>query len=100
MILHTKLFKKLSVNSFELTIPTLFTLFRFVLVPFVVFSMIRNQWGVAFWLFVIAVLSDIFTTTTKILVPFRLINNIFHLSVLSGIVSKDCPSGYWIEAHR
>jgi cardiolipin synthase len=60
VILHTKLFKKLSVNSFELTIPTLLTLFRFVLVPFVVFSMIRNQWGVAFWLFVIAVLSDIF----------------------------------------
>lgn len=48
----------------------------------------------------LAVLSDIFTTMTKILVPFRLINNIFHLSVLSRIVSKDCPSGYWIEAHR
>lgn len=43
--------------SFKL--PTWITLIRLFLVPVIVIAMIEAYWGVAFWLFIIAVVSDI-----------------------------------------
>ena len=46
----------------------------------------------------LAVISDILTTASKIMIPLRIFNNIFRLPFLSELVASDCPSGYWIEA--
>jgi len=54
-----QLLKKISSEELIITIPTLLTFFRLIMVPIVVLAMVRNQWGIAFWLFVIAVVSDI-----------------------------------------
>lgn len=51
--------KKLLTSKWHLTISTYFTLLRLVLVPFIVISMIKQQWGLAFWFFVVAALSDV-----------------------------------------
>jgi SAM-dependent methyltransferase len=48
----------------------------------------------------LAVALDIITTSSKIMVPFRIINNIFRLSLLSKLKINDCASGYWIEAKK
>ena len=50
--------KKLSAHEKRLTIPTLFTIARIVLTPIIVTAMIYNKWGVAFWLFLLAALTD------------------------------------------
>lgn len=41
-----------------LTLPNLITLARFFVVPVIVYFMISGQWATAFWLFVLAGLSD------------------------------------------
>ena len=41
-----------------LTIPTLFTLARIAMIPFIVIAMIQQAWGMAFFLFVCACLTD------------------------------------------
>jgi len=50
--------KKLSAHEKRITIPTLFTIARIVLTPIIVTAMIYNKWGVAFWLFLLAALTD------------------------------------------
>jgi len=42
-----------------ITVPTLFTIMRLVCVPIIVAAMIKQRWGMAFWLFVFASLTDI-----------------------------------------
>lgn len=51
-------FKKVSVYEKRITIPTIFTISRMVLVPFIIMAMVLHHWGVAFWLFLAAALSD------------------------------------------
>ncbi len=47
-----------------------------------------------------AVLSDIITTASKIVIPLRILNNFFRLPILNSISCSDSPSGYWIEAKK
>lgn len=51
-------FKKLSAREKRLTIPTVLTISRMILVPFIIIAMIVHHWGLAFWLFLIAALTD------------------------------------------
>lgn len=44
----------------RITFPTLLTLFRIVLIPFIVYAMIKRYWVTALALFVIAALTDAF----------------------------------------
>ncbi len=43
----------------RITIPTMFTISRLLLTPFIVIAMIKQQWGIAFGLFVIASSTDL-----------------------------------------
>lgn len=54
-----QLFKKLPHHEKKITFSTMLTLTRFVLVPFIVCSMIMNHWYAAFILFVVAAVTDI-----------------------------------------
>ncbi|GMU19813.1 MAG: CDP-diacylglycerol--glycerol-3-phosphate 3-phosphatidyltransferase [Candidatus Babeliales bacterium] len=54
-----QLFKKLPTREKKITISTMLTLLRFVLIPFIVGSMILHHWYAAFLLFLIAVITDI-----------------------------------------
>lgn len=48
----------------------------------------------------LAVISDILTTSHKIMIPARILNNIFRIPFFNGIKSEDSPSGYWVEAKK
>lgn len=50
--------QKLFASEKKLTIPNMLTMLRIVLTPFIVCAMVMQQWGVAFFLFVIAALTD------------------------------------------
>jgi len=56
--LSLKLFQKLPPEEKRLTVSTWFTLARIILSPCIVVAMIYNKWGIAFFLFVIAALTD------------------------------------------
>jgi len=43
----------------RITLPTLFTLARIILVPFIVYAMVHQHWGIAFFLFLIASVTDV-----------------------------------------
>lgn len=51
-------FDSLPASEKRITIPTLLTLMRIILVPIIVFSMIKQQWNYAFFWFVVASLTD------------------------------------------
>jgi len=51
-------FKKLPKREKCLTLATILTIGRMILVPFIVMAMMVHQWGFAFWLFLIAALTD------------------------------------------
>ena len=53
------LLKNIPPREKRLTLPTLFTLLRIILVPFIIACMIENYWGTAFMLFLIASFTDI-----------------------------------------
>ena len=57
--LSIKLFKNLPEEEMRITLPTLFTLVRIVLAPFIVLAMVKQHWGVAFLLFLIASVTDV-----------------------------------------
>ncbi len=59
MKVDSSLFQRMASAEKKITIPTLFTLLRIILVPFIVFSMIRQAWGAAFFLFALAALTDV-----------------------------------------
>jgi cardiolipin synthase (CMP-forming) len=54
-----KVFRKLPSREKRLTFATILTLFRFLLIPFVVVSMIFQSWGLAFLFFLLAAISDV-----------------------------------------
>ncbi|MFC1842169.1 CDP-alcohol phosphatidyltransferase family protein [Candidatus Dependentiae bacterium] len=54
-----KLLKGLPEEEKRITWPTIFTLVRIILAPFIVGAMVTQHWGVAFWLFLIASLTDV-----------------------------------------
>ena len=43
----------------RITLPTMLTIFRFLLTPFIVAAMVYQQWGIAFWLFLLAAITDL-----------------------------------------
>lgn len=46
-------------NQWRITVPTLFTLARIFLTPIIVYSMVQQYWQQAFYLFLIAAISDV-----------------------------------------
>lgn len=48
----------------------------------------------------LAVISDIVTTSSKLMVPLRILNHFFRLPGIRSLKSRDCPSGYWVEARK
>lgn len=57
--LSSNYFKKLPACQKRMTASTLLTIVRILLIPVIVGSMIFGQWGLAFWLFVFAALTDV-----------------------------------------
>lgn len=57
--LNWRFFKQLPAREKKLTLSTVVTLVRVVLVPFIIWSMIGQYWGMAFVLFVIAAFTDL-----------------------------------------
>ena len=54
-----RLFSNLPAEETRITISTMLTIARIVMTPFIVVAMIVGQWGVAFWLFIIASALDV-----------------------------------------
>ncbi|OGB83854.1 hypothetical protein A3F66_06515 [candidate division TM6 bacterium RIFCSPHIGHO2_12_FULL_32_22] len=54
-----KFFKKLPLKEKRVTWATIITILRLCLIPIIIVSMIFQEWGVAFWLFVVASFSDV-----------------------------------------
>jgi len=57
--LSVKLFQNLPEKELRMTLPTLFTLARIVLTPFIIYAMVHQHWGIAFFLFVTASITDV-----------------------------------------
>lgn len=53
-------FHKLPASEKRLTFSTLLTIIRIILTPCIVAAMVMQRWGIAFWLFLIAALTDVF----------------------------------------
>lgn len=56
--IHIHFFRDLPAHEKRLTIPTVLTLLRLFLVPCIIFAMMTQRWGLAFWLFVISTITD------------------------------------------
>jgi cardiolipin synthase (CMP-forming) len=56
--INLNLLKRLPPEEKRITIPTVFTLIRILLTPFIVISMIAGNWGFAFGLFLTACITD------------------------------------------
>src|SRR5690349_20790870 len=54
-----RIFRRLPEAEKRITIPTLFTILRIVLVPIIVGAMVAGWWGCAFLFFVVACLTDV-----------------------------------------
>ena len=54
-----RIFRRLPETEKRITIPTLFTMLRIVLVPIIVGAMVVGWWGCAFLFFVVACLTDV-----------------------------------------
>jgi cardiolipin synthase len=54
-----KNFKSIPADQKRITFSTMITLVRIVLVPIIVASMVQGKWDIAFWLFLIATISDV-----------------------------------------
>ncbi len=50
--------KRLPKQEKRITLATKITLLRASLIPFIIYSMVTHYWGAAFWLFLVAALSD------------------------------------------
>ena len=53
------LFRNLPAHEKKITVSTIFTLIRFILIPFIVIAMVFNAWHSAFIFFVIAAITDV-----------------------------------------
>lgn len=56
--INLNLLKRLPPEEKRITIPTIFTLLRIFLTPFIVIAMIAGNWGFAFGLFLVACITD------------------------------------------
>lgn len=56
--INLNLLKRLPPEEKRITIPTVFTLIRIFLTPFIIGAMIANDWGLAFGLFLTACITD------------------------------------------
>jgi cardiolipin synthase (CMP-forming) len=54
-----RIFQHLPATEMRITIPTLFTLSRIIVIPIIVVSMVLSWWGCAFFFFVFACLTDV-----------------------------------------
>lgn len=54
-----RLFKKLPQREKKITLSTAITLARIALTPIIVIAMVYGSWGIAFWLFIGAAISDV-----------------------------------------
>lgn len=54
-----RIFQHLPDTEKRITVPTLFTILRIILIPFIVGAMIAGYWGCAFFFFVFACLTDV-----------------------------------------
>ncbi len=61
--LNLRIFKRLPAREKRITIPTMFTIGRIALTPFIVGSMVGGFWGFAIFLFVLSALTDIIDGT-------------------------------------
>lgn len=59
MRLSAQRLERLLHSRWPLTISTILTIVRIFLVPVIVYAMIMHMWGVAFWLFVVAAITDL-----------------------------------------
>jgi cardiolipin synthase len=61
MRLRNKLgfFKEIPAQEKRITIPTMLTLVRLVSAPIIVYAMLKQDWGMAFWLIVVSALTDL-----------------------------------------
>jgi cardiolipin synthase len=60
MKLNFHFFRTLPAHEKKITFSTILTIIRIILVPFIMSAMILHAWDSAFWLFIIAALSDVF----------------------------------------
>lgn len=58
MKFNVRFFKKLPACEKQITVPTVFTILRLILTPFIVGAMVTQHWGIAFFLFLSAALTD------------------------------------------
>jgi len=56
--INLRLLRLIPAEHKRITIPTLFTLLRIILVPIIVIAMVMQHWGIAFSLFVVGSVSD------------------------------------------
>ena len=56
--IHIRLFKNVPAREMRITVPTLLTIMRIVLVPFIIGCMFMQHWGAAFILFFLATITD------------------------------------------
>ena len=61
--LNLRIFQRLPMREKRITIPTMFTIGRIILTPFIVGAMISSYWGLAFFLFILSALTDIIDGT-------------------------------------
>jgi phosphatidylglycerophosphate synthase len=54
-----RIFNRLPDAEKRITIPTLFTLTRIIIVPVIIDAMINDRWGIAFFFFVFACVTDL-----------------------------------------
>ena len=54
-----RIFNRLPKAEKRITIPTLFTIARIIMVPIIIGAMINAHWGIAFFFFVFACLTDL-----------------------------------------
>ncbi len=59
MRLSSSRIKRLLAKKWRFTIPTYLTISRIFLTPFIIGAMVTHHWGVAFWLFIIAAVTDV-----------------------------------------
>ncbi len=61
--LNFHFFKELPAHEKRLTLPTMLTIARIVLVPFIIGAMVMQHWGLAFCLFIVSSLTDMLDGT-------------------------------------
>ncbi len=59
MKINWRFIKRLPAQEWRMTIPNFLTISRLLSVPLIVIMMVQHKWGVAFWAFLFAVVTDV-----------------------------------------